>query len=141
VSQTSAAPPPATETVLIVEDEAAIRMLVRMALERCGYRVLTAESGTDALEVADRHQGDIHLLITDVMIPDMNGPDIATELAASRPNLNTLFMSGYMDDALTDHGRRAGHVDFIEKPFSPRVLAQRVREILDRSQPRDRESS
>jgi len=133
VSQTSADPPPATETVLVVENESAIRTLVQMALERHGYTVLAAESGADALRVSENHPGDIHLLITDVIIPDMNGPEISRQLAVSRPHLSTMFMSGYMDDALSDHGLRAGHVDFIQKPFSPRVLAQRVREILDRA--------
>ena len=133
VSQTSADPPPATETVLVVENESAIRTLVQIALERHGYTVLAAESGADALKISENHPGSIDLLITDVIIPDMNGPEISRQLALSRPRVSTLFMSGYMDDALTDHGLRVGHVDFIEKPFSPRVLAQRVREILDRA--------
>jgi two-component system, cell cycle sensor histidine kinase and response regulator CckA len=141
VSQTSAASRPATETVLVVENESAIRTLVQMALERHGYRVLAAGSGADALEISNGHQGRIDLLITDVVIPDMNGPEIARQLAVSRPNLSTLFMSGYMDDSLTDHGLRAGHVDFIQKPFSPRVLAERVREILDRARAADQKSS
>jgi len=118
--------------VLVVENEAAIRNLVQLALERHGYHILAAESGADALRVASGHAGRIHLLITDVVIPDMNGPEIARRLAVARPGLTTLFMSGYMDDALGDHGLPREHVDFLQKPFSPRVLALKVREILDR---------
>ena len=140
MSQTSAAPPP-TETVLIVENEGAIRNLVQLALERHGYRILAAESGTDALRVAHDHQGHIHLLITDVVIPDMNGPEIARRLTQSRPGLKTLFMSGYMDDSLGDHGLSSERVDFLQKPFSPRVLASKVREILDRTRPSSVEPS
>lgn len=132
VSQTSA-PPPATETVLVVENESAIRHLVQMALERHGYHILAAESGADALRVAGSHAGRIDLLISDVVIPDMNGPEIARRLSTAHPELHTLFMSGYMDDALGEHGLGGEEVDFIQKPFSPRVLAQKVREILDRS--------
>jgi two-component system, cell cycle sensor histidine kinase and response regulator CckA len=141
VSQTSAAHPPATETVLIVENESAIRNLVQLALERHGYRILTAGSGADAIQASKNHSGPIHLLITDVVIPDMNGPEIAKQLAITRPGLCTLFMSGYMDDALSQHGLESGHIDFIQKPFSPRVLAQKVREILDRPHPPGVESA
>ena len=121
--------------MLIVENEAAIRTLVQMALERHGYHVLCAESGSDALRVSSDHGGRIHLLITDVVIPGMNGPEIARHLAISRPDLTTLFMSGYLDDALGEHGLAPDHVDFIQKPFSPRELALKVREILDRARP------
>jgi len=127
--------------VLIVENEGAIRNLVQMALERHGYHILAAESGADALRVADDHQGHIHLLITDVVMPDMNGPEIAKRLTVTRPGLTTLFMSGYMDDALGDLGLAPEHMDFLQKPFSPRLLASKVREILDRARPTDVEST
>ena len=123
----------ATETLLVVENEAAIKTLVQMALERHGYVVLTAESGSEALRLAAAHQGPIDLLITDVVMPDLRGPDLARRLIEQRPALATLFMSGYMDDALGDDTSSLPvPVDFIQKPFSPSALAARVREMLDR---------
>jgi len=123
----------ATETLLVVENETAIKTLVQMALERHGYVVLTAESGSEALSLAAAHQGPIDLLITDVVMPDLRGPELAKRLLEQRPELATLFMSGYMDDALGEE-TSAEHVpaDFIQKPFSPSALAARVREMLDR---------
>jgi len=122
----------ATETVLVVENEAAIKALVQMALERHGYVVLTAESGSEALRLAAAHQGPIDLLITDVVMPDLRGPELAKRLIEQRPALATLFMSGYTDDALGDTSSFRVPVDFIQKPFSPSALAARVREMLDR---------
>jgi two-component system, cell cycle sensor histidine kinase and response regulator CckA len=123
----------ATETLLVVENEAAIKTLVQMALERHGYVVLTAESGGEALRLAAAHRGPIDLLITDVVMPDLRGPELARRLAAERPTLATLFMSGYMDDALgEDAAALPVPVEFIQKPFSPSALAARVRELLDR---------
>ena len=123
----------ATETLLVVENEAAIKSLVQMALERHGYVVLTAESGSEALRLAAAHEGPIDLLITDVVMPDLRGPELARRLVAKRPELVTLFMSGYMDDALGEITSGIPvPVDFIQKPFSPSALAARVREMLDR---------
>lgn len=122
----------ATETLLVVENETAIKMLVQMALERHGYTVLTAESGSEALRLAAAHPGPIDLLITDVVMPDLRGPDLARRLAAERPGLTTLFMSGYMDDALGEDTSLPVLVDFIHKPFLPSALVAKVREILDR---------
>jgi two-component system cell cycle sensor histidine kinase/response regulator CckA len=123
----------ATETLLVVENEIAIKMLVQMALERHGYVVLTAESGSEALRLAAEHPGPIDLLITDVVMPDLRGPELARRLVARRPGLATLFMSGYMDDAIgEDTSSLPVPVDFIQKPFSPSALAARVREMLDR---------
>jgi len=119
------------ETLLIVENEAAIRNLLQMALRKDGYTVLSAESGPDALELVRGHDGTIDLLITDVVMPEMNGPELVRQSLLVRPGLQTLFMSGYLDDALGDHGVLPSNVNFIQKPFSPRVIAQRVREILD----------
>jgi two-component system, cell cycle sensor histidine kinase and response regulator CckA len=120
-----------TETLLIVENEAAIRNLLQMALQKNGYRVLTAESGREALDLINAHSGPIHLLITDVMMPDIDGPELVRRLSTLRPDTRTLFMSGYMDDALGEQGVLPSNVNFIQKPFSPRTIAQRVREILD----------
>ena len=122
-----------TETLLIVENEAAIRNLLQMALQKNGYRVLTAESGREALDLVNAHSGPIHLLITDVMVPEIDGPELVRRLSTLRPDTRTLFMSGYMDDALGEQGVLPSNVNFIQKPFSPRTIAQRVREILDGS--------
>jgi len=134
VSQPPDPPTAATETLLVVENESAIRNLVQMALERQGYFVLAAESGKEALRLANGHDGRIHLLITDVVMPDLKGPDLARQLVALRPGLIVLFMSGYLDDALDQYGSQTTHVDFIHKPFSPRALASKVREMLDQAQ-------
>lgn len=124
-----------TETLLIVENEAAIRHLLQMALRKNGYTVLAAESGREALELVRVHVGSIDLLITDVMMPDMDGPELVRQLAGIRPETRTLFMSGYLDDALGEHGILPSNVNFIQKPFSPRVIAQKVRDILDGAPP------
>ena len=124
-----------TETLLLVENEAAIRNLLQMALRKNGYTVLAAESGREALELVRVHAGPLDLLITDVMMPDMDGPELVRQLTTIRPETRTLFMSGYMDDALGEHGILPANVNFIQKPFSPRVIAQRVRDILDGAPP------
>ena len=124
-----------TETLLIVENETAIRNLLQMALRKNGYTVLAAESGREALDLVRDHVGSIDLLITDVMMPDMDGPELVRQLAVIRPETPTLFMSGYMDDALGEHGILPSTVNFIQKPFSPRVIAQRVRDILGAPHP------
>jgi two-component system cell cycle sensor histidine kinase/response regulator CckA len=120
-----------TETLLIVENEGAIRNLLQMALRKSGYTVLVAESGREALEIVRAHAGAIHLLITDVVMPDMSGPELVGQLVTIRPETQTLFMSGYMDQALGEHGILPTNVNFIQKPFSPKVIAQKVRDILD----------
>ena len=123
----------ATATLLVVENEAAIKALVQMALERQGYLVLSAESGSEALSLAAAHPGPIDLLITDVVMPDLRGPDLAKRLAAERPGLTTLFMSGYMEDTLGETTTSLPSlVDFIHKPFLPSALVAKVREMLDR---------
>jgi two-component system cell cycle sensor histidine kinase/response regulator CckA len=120
-----------TETLLIVENEGAIRNLLQMALRKSGYTVLVAESGREALEIVRAHADAIHLLITDVVMPDMSGPELVRQLATIRPETQTLFMSGYMDQALGEHGIVPTNVNFIQKPFSPNVITQKVRHILD----------
>jgi DNA-binding NtrC family response regulator len=122
-----------TETLLIVENEAAIRNLLQMALRKNGYTVLAAESGHEALEIAREHTGTIHLLITDVVMPEMDGPELVKQALIIRPGMRTLFMSGHMDEALDERGLPPANVNFIQKPFSPRVIAQKVRELLDAS--------
>jgi PAS domain S-box-containing protein len=118
------------ETILIVEDEEAIRRLVRTAMEGIGYRVLIAADGLEALKIVSSHEGPVDLLITDLIMPGMNGAELARRVREHLPGIHTLFISGYSEDA-----RRFGEIDercFLQKPFAPQVLAQRVREMLDR---------
>ena len=127
-------PPPAphgTETLLVVENEAAIRNLLQIALRRSGYTVYAAESGRDALDLVRGHGRAIDLLITDVVMPDMSGPELVRQLAVVRPGVQTLFMSGYRGEELGERGVLPSGVHFIQKPFSPWLIAQRVRDILD----------
>jgi PAS domain S-box-containing protein len=121
-----------TETVLLVEDEDAVRKLAARALEGYGYRVLVARDGREAEQVAQRDGRDLHLLLTDVVMPEISGLELARRLAPGRPEMKVLFMSGYTDDAIDRKGVLAPGADFLPKPFSPEVLARRVREALDR---------
>jgi PAS domain S-box-containing protein len=120
------------ETVLVVEDERALLDLSRRMLEKLGYRVLAAGSPGEAMELAEQHSGEIHLLMTDVVMPDMNGRDLARNLLSLYPNLKRLFMSGYTADVIARHGVLDEGVHFIQKPFSKQELAARVRAALDR---------
>ncbi|MCE9565775.1 MAG: PAS domain-containing protein [Planctomycetes bacterium] len=127
-------PPRGTETVLVVEDDAAVRTLTRHILGRAGYAVLEAAGGNEALRVAADHPGTIHLLVTDVVMPGLGGPAAAELLAERRPGLRVLFVSGYTDDAVVRHGILHDKVNFLQKPFAPTALAWKVREVLDQPQ-------
>jgi signal transduction histidine kinase len=118
-----------TETILVVEDENAVRSLAREALETQGYRVLDAQNGAVALQVAQTHAGEIHLLITDVVMPVMSGRDLAEQLVKIRPGLRVLYMSGYTERAVTDHGI-SSQMAFVQKPFTPTGLVRRVQDLL-----------
>jgi PAS domain S-box-containing protein len=118
------------ETVLLVEDEDAVRALAREVLRRQGYVVLEARHGLDALRVAERHQDPIHLLITDIVMPHMSGRDVARRLADVRPNMKVLFMSGYTDHAVVHRDLTPGSA-FLQKPFTPETFARKVRSVLD----------
>jgi two-component system cell cycle sensor histidine kinase/response regulator CckA len=120
-----------TETILLAEDTESLRQVVRETLEEKGYRVLSAADGREALAVATAHPGDIHLLLTDVVMPNMSGADLATALTAARPGLRVVYMSGYTDGALSHHGVLGDGVILIEKPFSSARLSRVVREALD----------
>lgn len=122
-----------SETVLVVEDEAAVRNLTRRVLEGYGYAVLTMENGPEAMRAAEAHQGVIHLLVTDVVMPKMSGRELAQRLAPRRPDMKILYLSGYTDDAIVQHGVLERGVGFLQKPFTPQALARRVREVLDAS--------
>jgi signal transduction histidine kinase/CHASE3 domain sensor protein/ActR/RegA family two-component response regulator len=120
-----------SETVLVVEDDEPVRRLARRALEGAGYTVLQAASPLEALDILARYNGPLDLLLTDVMMPELTGRQLADRLTASRPGLAVLFMSGYAEDAIVHHGRLDPDTDFLQKPFPPEALAQKVRAILD----------
>jgi PAS domain S-box-containing protein len=122
-----------SETVLLVEDEEAVRDLVREVLAMQGYRVLEAATAAEALAIGEKHDGVIHLLVSDVVMPGMSGKELAERLAADRPGLRVLYMSGYTDTAIVHHGVLAPGTAFLQKPFTPAVLARRVGEILHAS--------
>ncbi len=123
--------PRGTETVLVVEDEDAVRRIVQVALESAGYRVVQARNGPEALDAARKHAGTIDLVVTDVVMPGMSGRELAEKILKERPAVRLLFMSGYTDDATVRHGIVESRVAFLQKPFSPRALARKVREVLD----------
>jgi PAS domain S-box-containing protein len=120
-----------TETILVVEDEEAMRRVVIRSLEASGYKVLAATAGDEALRIAAEHAGDIHLLLTDVVMPRMSGRALAQELAKMRPTVKVLYMSGYADNAFVRNGEIDEGTHFIGKPFTVGDLANKVREVLD----------
>ena len=120
-----------TETVLLVEDEAAVRTVARESLRIHGYRVIEAPDGEVALRVAADAGAGIDLLLTDVVMPGLSGPALADRLRAERPGIRVLYMSGYTDDALGPHGVLEPGLNYLQKPFAPEVLAQKVRQVLD----------
>jgi len=124
-------PAPGSETVLVVEDEAAVLTLSRRALEAQGYVVLAASDPAAALRVVERHGGMIHLLLTDVVMPGLSGRELADRLTAQRPGIRVLYMSGYPGDAVVQHGTLPSGSAFLQKPFSPDGLARKVRDVLD----------
>jgi signal transduction histidine kinase len=123
--------PQGKETVLLVEDEPEVRWLVRDMLQHLGYTVLEARHGIEAQVLSIQHQGPIHLLITDVVMPQMSGREIAEQLRFEHPETKVLYMSGYTDDAVVRHGVLAAEIAFLQKPFTPEALARKVREVLD----------
>jgi len=127
----SAAPRGGEETLLVVEDEDGLRSLAIHTLRQRGYHILEASDGEEALEVSRRYAKPIHLLVSDVVMPRLSGRDLAARLVVERPELKILFMSGFTDSALFRHGILSGEVECLLKPFAPKDLAQKVREVLD----------
>jgi PAS domain S-box-containing protein len=119
------------ETILLVEDEETVRALARKILERKGYTVLDARHGKDALLTFQRHHGAIHLLLTDMVMPEMGGRELAERLKKTRADLRVVYMSGYTDDAVARHGLAAPGAAFLQKPFTADGLARAIRSVLD----------
>jgi len=119
----------------VVEDEDAVRNLVAGILEKLGYSVLTAENGGEVLRLDDKELARIDLMVTDMVMPGMNGSELAQRMTSIRPGTKVLFMSGYTDNAIAHHGLLPPDTAFLEKPFVPQTLARKVREILDRREP------
>lgn len=125
---------PGWETVLLVEDEDAVRALARDVLRRHGYLVLDARDGVDALRVAEQHRGDIYLLVADIVMPRMRGRELADRLATVRPTMKVMCMSGYADHVLM-HRELAAGTAVLPKPFTAGAFARQVRSVLDAETP------
>jgi signal transduction histidine kinase/DNA-binding response OmpR family regulator len=119
-----------TETILLVEDEKSMLCLAKMQLESMGYTVLAADHPSQAINLAEEHNGEIHLLMTDVVLPDMNGQDLGKRISSIRPGIKYLFMSGYTADIVAANGIADKGIHFLEKPFSGRRLSAKLREVL-----------
>jgi CheY-like chemotaxis protein len=123
--------PGGTETILLVEDEDAVRSLTRHVLKGCGYTILEARNGWEAINLAGQSTTPVHLLVTDVVMPHLGGRETAERLTAMYPALRVLFVSGYLDDAIIRHGVCHTETNFLHKPYTPAALAHKIREILD----------
>jgi len=130
-ADTSSRPPVGTETILLVEDEQPVRVLMRNLLQQAGYTVLEAQSSGDALVISEQHAGPIHLLLTDVIMPRMSGREVSERLHQQRPTMKVLFMSGYTDDAIVRHGVLVAEMAFLQKPVTPPTLIRKILEVLD----------
>jgi CheY-like chemotaxis protein len=124
--------PSGNETVLLVEDDVSVREFAAHIMKMCGYRVLVASNGETALALCAAEPGDIHLVVSDVVMPKMSGRELAERLATTRPACRILFLSGYTDDVVVRHGILTDDFAFLQKPFSSSALARKVRAELDR---------
>ena len=125
------APTGGSETILLVEDEPNLRRLARQYLERQGYKILEAEDGAAALQIVDGHKGTIDLLLTDIIMPGMNGRELAAHITKLVPAIRVLYMSGYTENAVGHDGMLDAGINLLQKPFSLPALKDRVREVLD----------
>jgi len=123
--------PHGDETILLAEDDRAVRTLTRRVLQSCGYTVLEAAHGGEALQLAEKHTGSLHLLVSDVVMPEMGGRQLAERIVVLKPGIKVLCLSGYTADAVIRHGVLESEIAFLQKPFTPGVLARKVREVLD----------
>ena len=123
------------ETILLVEDEPALRRLMQRTLEQHGYTVLQTRNVADALDIAEHHQGSIELLLSDVIMPVMNGPDLAQRIVRLRPFIKVMYVSGFTNQALLDRGSVSPRTCFLGKPFTQKALASKLRECLDQQLP------
>jgi two-component system cell cycle sensor histidine kinase/response regulator CckA len=123
--------PKGTETILLVEDENVVRALARHILTACGYSVMEAENGRDAVLLIENYLGPLDLLISDVVMPHLGGRQLAEKIVDLRPGIKTLFLSGYSNDAVITHGVLQAEFAFLQKPFTPSGLAMKVRDVLD----------
>jgi CheY-like chemotaxis protein len=124
-------PPAALPTILLVEDEAAVREVTREALEMGGYLVLEASGAEEAAQIVEDRSAVIDLLLTDVVMPGMSGRELSEELATLRPDMKILFMSGYTDDTVVRHGVLEEGMAFLQKPFTAESMLRKVRDVLD----------
>ena len=139
VEPTGESLPPRTlrgsETILLVEDDDQVRVVAREILRRSGYHVIEARNAGEAVLHSEKYPGTIQLLLTDVVMPQMSGPELAKRLASVRPEMKVLCMSGYTDDSIVRHGVLEAHIAYLQKPITPDALATRVREVLDELRP------
>ena len=124
-----------TETILLVEDDEAVRAVARRALERTGYRVIVAQDTADALRLPEHTHEPVHLLLTDVVMPSMSGVELATRLLAHWPHLKVVYMSGYTDGSIVSHGVSQRGASFLQKPFTSEQLGLKLRSVLDDDRP------
>jgi CheY-like chemotaxis protein len=122
-----------TETILLAEDDDMIRQLTKRVLEKYGYRVLAARTGMEALAIAS--EASVDLLLTDVVMPELSGPELVERLASTHPQVRTIFMSGYTGGSMVRHGVLGSDAEYLQKPFTMEAVARRVREALDRRRP------
>jgi PAS domain S-box-containing protein len=130
-------PSPGHETILLVEDEENLRRLARQSLETQGYSVIDAPDGTAAIKISQAHKGPIHLLLTDVIMPGMNGRELANQLSPTRPEMRVLYMSGYTENHIGHNGTLDEGITLLQKPFTLPALKAKVREVLDTPLPQE----
>ncbi len=132
-SEPAAAAPRGDETIFLVEDDDAVRQLALLALQRFGYRVVEAADGEEALRLLRAYAGPLHLLVSDIVMPQIGGRELARLVDVIRPGVKVLYLSGYTDDAVLRLGIVDAELNFLQKPFSPAALATAVRRVLDRA--------